>query len=148
MDDEGTEIWAKLNGDHALDPSAQRANWIVMWMPPVLAFGLGGAVEGYLRGWRTIRLTPFVVLLCVVAMIGTALWVYSFNRTRYRIDSESLVCLPGWPRRGWRAWRADVETLALVHDHGHWIMVLSLRSGGQKRRLVLTKSMRERLELR
>ena len=147
MDDAAGELWKTLDGEHRYDTRAKHGNWVVMWMPPVLSLAVAGGLEAHLRGWTLIRITPFLIGVCAAALVGTAIWVQSFNATHYRVDADSISCTPGWPRRAWRVWRAEVEDVILTQDHGHWILLLRVRSGAGRRRVVLTKSMRERLGL-
>ena len=140
-------MWRRLEGEHRYDRRARLGNWFGIWVPLVLSAALAGVAEGYMRGWDAVHATPLLALACTAGTIGGAVWIRSFNQTRYDVDSGSISHTPGWPRKGWRVRREEVEALALTQDHGHWILSMQLRTDPARRRLVLTRSMRERLDL-
>jgi hypothetical protein len=142
--DQERHLLTTLSGEHAYDRAARAGNWFALW---IFVFGPAvgvGIAEAHLRGAKDIQLTPSLVLAAVVGGIAGAIWVGTFNRTRYRIDEEGVECVTVWPRRSWKTFVAEVESTVLEPSHGHWVLWLRLR-GGLKRKIVLTRSMREKL---
>ena len=143
MDYRSLSLVKQLKGEHTRSLGDRCGNWFAIWVPLVLSVGLGGVAEAHLRGWETIRVTPFVGSVGVLALVASVPWIRSFNATRYLIKDGSISCLAPWPGKSWKVGTEDVEVAELEAVRGgHWVLVLRLREGGRKR-IVLTKSMRE-----
>jgi hypothetical protein len=147
VNDEERYVLAALAGEHSYDRGTQRGNWFALWVFVFLPLVLAGVAESYLRGWQDVRVTPVLIAAGVLGAIAGAVWISTFNRTRYRIGEEEVVCVTPWPRRPWRLTAEEIEGASLEPSHGHWVLRLRIRGSGARHRLVLTKSMRERLGL-
>ena len=145
MQDELRLLLNELGGEHTYDRGARLWNWFVIWVFLVLPVVVG-AFESLLRGWKTIQLTPLFWFASACSVTIGVFWIRAFNQTHYRIENGVIECLRGWPRKSWKVFVEDVETINIEPFHGNWVLVLKLRSGG-RRRIVLTKSMRAALHL-
>lgn len=147
MDETARIIIAAIAGEHTYDRRARAGNWFAMWVFITGAGLIAGLTEGYSRGWEELQVTPILLTACAFGAFLGALWIRSFNLTRFRIDEAAVECVTAWPRRSWKVWLDDVESAGLEPSRGeHWVVVLRLRAGG-RRKLVLTRSMRQALEL-
>lgn len=146
MDEAELAAVERLRGVHAYDRGTRAGNWVAIWVFVALSLGVGGVAEAYLRGWQTIRLTPFLEVACGLAAVAGWAWIRAFNRTSYHVEDGSIQCVTAWPRRGWKLCVEEIETLQFEPSHGRWSLQLHLR-GGARKRMVLTRSMTEALGL-
>ncbi len=135
-----------LTGEHTYERGARAGNWVAMWVFVMLPAVIVGVAEGYPRGWTTVQVTPALVCASVCGVLWGVVWIRSFNRTRYHVKDGAVECFTVWPRRSWKVWFEDVESVVFEASHGNWSLVLRLRTGGS-RRIALTQSMRRALDL-
>jgi hypothetical protein len=144
--DEERPLLTLLSGEHFYDRSARLGNWFALWVFVALPAVLVGIAVALLEGAKDIRLSPLLVLAAVMGAIAGAVWIITFNRTHYRVSDRAVERITVWPRRSWRVGVEDIENTVLEASHGHWILWLKLR-GGLRRKIGLTRSMREKLSL-
>jgi hypothetical protein len=144
--DEERDLLTVLSGEHSYDRRARTGNWFALWVCVFVPALLVGIAEAHVQGSREIRLTPPLVLAAVLGGVAGATWISTFNRTYYRVDEYAVECVTVWPRRSWRTTIEEIEGALVEPSHGHWVLWLRLR-GGLKRKIVLTRSMREKLGL-
>jgi hypothetical protein len=141
-----TAILGRLIGEHVYDRGTRAANWFGLWL-----FIVGGGLavslaEAQAHGGRYLRATPSMAAgVLAGAIVGVSV-IRGFNKARYLIGEDRIERRAPWPGKSWRVYTVEVESVLLEPNHGHWVLVL-LKRGGERRRVTLTKSMRDALDL-
>jgi len=145
MEDESRRLLFRLRGAHSVDSRGRVWNWCAIWLfsvVPGLFVGLG---EAYVRGWETFQFTPLTYSACVLSGVVGGAYIRAFNRSHYVVENTSVSRVATWPLYSWIIATHEIQHATLVPGRGpNWVLVLRLRKGWRKK-IVLTKSMREAL---